>query len=206
MFHRDAGVPGIVAALRCTLALAAVGLNHHDCAGLFAFAQKLEVLSKPKSGPSQILPVARQLAQLAARPPGDRTDLPVSLRRLASLNLRRGLVVLISDFFDPGGPAALHEALRALRHRVVVIQLVRAADATPKIGGDVRLTDCESGEATDLTITPRVLARYQAAYKTFNNELSRVARARRAHHVRIDVEADLIVQLAPLFEPGAVSV
>lgn len=202
MFLADSGPPSLVAALRCTLALATVGLNHHDAAGLFAFADRLQVIFRPRSGQVQILPFARQLARLAAAGPGDGTRLVASLHRLAALNLRRGLLVIVSDFFDPEGVEALRTALRPVRHRLLLIQLVRRTDAEPVVTGDVRLTDCETGDATDLTITPRVLERYRAAYTQFNAALAALARQRQAPLLRIDIEGDLIAQLAPLFQAG----
>lgn len=199
LFLRDSGPPSIIAAMRCTLAIATVALNHHDRAGLFAFADNLEVVSRPKSGHSQIMPFARQLARLAERGPKNATRLVASLRRLAGLNLRRGLLVVVSDFFDPDGAAAVREALRPIRHRLLLVQLVRRSDADPKIDGDVRLTDCETGEAADLTITPRVFSRYKAAYQEFNDTLAAAAQNRRAILLKVDVEADPIEQLGPLF-------
>jgi uncharacterized protein (DUF58 family) len=202
MFHRDSGPPSVVTALRSTLALAAVGLNHHDAAGLFPFSDRLEVRFKPRSGHAQIMMFARSLAQLAEASGRSQTRLVTSLERLASLNLRRGLLVIVSDFFDPGGTEALREALRPIRHRLLFVQLVRRSDAEPTLQGDVRLTDCESGEAADLTITPKVLARYRAAYAKFNEELAEIARRRHAHLLKIDVEGDLIEQLSQLFNQG----
>ncbi len=201
-FHSDSGPPSVVVALRSALALATVGLNHHDSAGLFAFSDRLQVIFKPKSGQAQIMTFARHLARLAEPGPNPGTRLGSTLERLASLNLRRGLLVIISDFFDPGGIEALREALRPIRHRLLFVQLVRRSDADPTIQGDVRLTDCESGEAADLTITPHILARYRAAYAKFNEDLAAVARHRRAHLLKIDVEGDLIAQLSQIFVDG----
>ena len=202
MFLDQAGPPSIIAALRSTRALATVGLNHHDSAGLFTFSDRLEVIFKPKAGQAQIMTFARHLARLAEPGPRDQTHLVTALQRFASLNLRRGLLVLVSDFFDPRGAAALAEALRPIRHRVLLLQLVRPSDADPTVQGDVRLTDCETGEASDLTITPKVLARYRAAYAQFNDALADLARRRQAPLVKIDVEGDIVKQLSLLFADG----
>jgi hypothetical protein len=112
------------------------------------------------------------------------------------------LLIVISDFFDPRGLDAVREALQAVRHRLVLVQLVRASDANPELQGDVRLTDCESGDVADLTLTPRVLERYKAAYSAFNDGLVEIARQRHARLLRIQVEGDLIDQLSRLFEHG----
>lgn len=206
LFFDEAGAPAIIAGLRCTLALAAIGLSHHDAAGLFPFADELQVVSKPKSGSGQVMFFAQQLARLAAAGPRPSTRLGPSLHRFAHLNLRRGLLVIVSDFFDPAGVEALREALRPIRHRLLFIQLTRPSDAAPVLQGDVRLTDCESGEAVDLTLTPRVLERYRAAYGKFNDDLAALARSRGAQLLKIDVEGDLVAQLSRLFADGGLLV
>lgn len=205
MFHDGDGPPAIITALRCALALAAAGLCHHDSAALLPFSSRLEVAFQPGGGRARLLPFARRLAALAAAAGGAPTSLGPSLTTAARMNLRRGLLVVISDFFDPGGAAALAAALRPLRHRVLLVQVTRPADAAPAVTGDVRLTDCETGDAADLTVTPGVLARYRAAYLRFNDELAAVARARRAGLLRVDAGAALLPQLARLLGPGGIT-
>ncbi|MFO1448803.1 MAG: DUF58 domain-containing protein [Opitutaceae bacterium] len=202
LFLPQGGPPAIIAALRSTLAFATVGLNHHDSAGLFTLSDQLEVIFKPRAGHAQIMTFARHLARVAEAGGRGQTRLAESLQRLALLNLRKGLLIVISDFFDPRGLDAVREALQAVRHRLVLVQLVRASDANPELQGDVRLTDCESGEVADLTLTPRVLERYKAAYSAFNDGMVEIARQRHARLLRINVEGDLIDQLSSLFEHG----
>jgi hypothetical protein len=148
------------------------------------------------------MPLARQLARLAEAGPRSQTRLEASLKRFASLNLRRGLLVIVSDFFDPGGIEAIRNALRPIRHRLLFVQLVRRSDADPTVSGDVRLTDCETGEAADLTVTQHLLSRYRAAYAAFNEGLEEIARQRQAAVLKIDVEGDLVEELSRLFEDG----
>jgi uncharacterized protein (DUF58 family) len=198
--------PRALTALRCTLALATISLNHHDSAGLFPFAEEMEVRFKSKSGTTATMSFAESLARLTPPDGHGQTNLAASIRRLASMNLRRGLLVIISDFFDPGGLDALRDALRPVRHRLLFIQLVRPTDAEPDLDGDVRLRDCETGDLADVTITPHVLTRYREAYERFNNELTALVRQQHGQLLRLDVEDDLIKQLFTLFESGSLRV
>lgn len=198
--------PRAVAGLRATLALAAIGLNHHDAAGLFPFADELRVVFKSKSGKANILPFARHLAALVDSPEARQTRLATSVQRLASLKLRPGLLVIVSDFYDPEGLVALRRAMRSVRHRLLLIQLVTKADAEPILQGDVRLRDCETGEVTDLTLTPHVLERYRAAYQAFCEELTALARGHRGTLLPLDAEADVLEQLTAAFASGALRV
>lgn len=198
--------PRIVAGLRATLALAAVGLDHHDSAGLFPFADKLQVVFKSKAGRASVMPFARHLAQLVETPAAQQTRLAAAVQKLSHMKLRPGLLVIVSDFFDPDGVEALDQALKSVRHKLLLIQLVRKSDADPTLQGDVRLKDCETGEVTDLTLTPDVIDRYRQAYAEFNQSLETLARRRRGRLLQIDVEGDLIAQLSTVFESGSLRV
>ena len=198
--------PRALTGLRCTLALATISLNHHDSAGLFPFAEQMEVRFKSMSGTTSTMTFAQHLARLT--PPDDhaRTNLAAAVRRLVSMNLRRGLLVVISDFFDPGGIEAVRDAFRGLRHRLLCIQLVRKSDAEPELEGDLRLRDCETGDVSDVTITPSVLSRYREAYEKFNRELTELVKRHRGGLLRVDVDGDLIKQLFTLFTAGSLRV
>lgn len=202
MFFAEDGPPAIVSGLRSALALAAIGLEHHDTAGLFPFGEQLQVVFRQKSGHTQVMSVARHLARLAENPSPHRTDLTAALHRFGHLGLRRGLLVVISDFFDPGGIAAIQRAFQPIRHRVLFVQLVRPSDANPVLTGELRLTDCESGTATDLTITPRVLERYRAAYREFDDGLGQLARRHGGQVLKVATDQPLIPQLSGLLQQG----
>jgi len=70
---------------------------------------------------------------------------------------RRGLVVLISDFYDPAGPGEALDLLRYGRFEIVAIQVSAPEEARPALRGDVTVRDVETGEERDVTISPRAL-------------------------------------------------
>lgn len=192
--------PRAVPGLQACLALAAVALGQHDSVGVFPFADDLTVLQRPTSGKNRVMELAHRLESVT---PGGETDLGTALRRFRGLGLREGLVVIVSDFFDPGGIEAVTEALSGFRHRLLLVQLVRSSDRDPSWArGDLRLVDCESGDAQDVSVTPQVLERYRAAYDRFAEGLADLARRRGAGLLALDVESDVIPQVADLFENG----
>ena len=203
MYHEP--VPRALAALRCTLALATISLSHHDATALFPFADQMEVRVKSLSGKASTMVFAQHLARLT---PADdaRTNIAASIQRMTGMNLRRGLLVIVSDFFDPGGLDAVRDALRSVKHRLLFVQLVRPSDAEPVIDGDVRLRDCETGDVTEITVTPHVLSRYRDAYAAFNASLVELVKYYHGGLLRLDVEADLVEQLNTLFANGGLSV
>jgi len=192
--------------LRCSLALGAIALGQHDSVGLFPFSDDVKVAMRPQSGSGRTMTLAKQLARLE---PGGGTDLAQSLKKFGAMNLRRGLVVVISDFFDPAGIEAVTKALGRVRHELVLVRLVRAGDSDPteagapgSIDGDLRLVDAESGETRDLSITPEALNAYRSAYTRFRDGLADFAQRRRAGLLELDVDGDIVEQLGSLFEGG----
>ncbi|MCB9831819.1 MAG: DUF58 domain-containing protein [Planctomycetes bacterium] len=197
MFQGEA--PRGHAALKAAFAIAAIALQQHDRVGVFPFAEDLELGLRPTSGRGRQFRIAEVLA--AAEPRG-RTDLRQAMRRFTSFGLRQGLLVIISDFFDPAGIEAVAEALRGLRHRLLLVQLFRKADLAPSLSGDLRVTDCETGEAYDISATREVVAAYRQAYERFQDGLLRAAQAKQAGFLRLDVDENLVEQLAAVLAEG----
>jgi len=195
--------PRAAAGLRTTLALASISLNHHDSAGLFPFSDDTTILAPPQSGPSRVMHFADRLAGVE---PGGTTDLAASIRRFNSFNLRRGLLAVVSDFFDPAGVDAIIGALKTVRHRLLLVQLTRRSDRDPVATGDIRVIDCESRAAEDVSVSPALLARYRDAYDAFQSKLTEFARKRGAGLIRLDVDQAIVPQLATLFETGSYEV
>ena len=158
------------------------------------------------SGKGRLMELASRMATGISPPEGrSGTDLRQALKRFRALGLREGLVVVVSDFFDPAGLEAATEALGGLRHRLLLVQLVRAADRDPigaYGGGDLRLVDAESGEAHDVSLDAAALQRYQARYDAFAEGLAALARRRGAGLLALDADAPVVPQLATLFENG----
>ena len=121
------------------------------------------------------------------------------------MRLRSGLVVIISDFFDPAGIESMVSALKKVRHKLLLVQLVRPSDRDPQLQGDIRLRDCESGLDQDITVTPQVLNRYREAYDQFASGLTDFAQKRRIGLVQLNVEEPVVEQIATVFEGGRYS-
>lgn len=192
--------PRALSALRTALALSAVSLGQHDRIGVFPFADQLSVLVRPTGGKSRILGLAQRLCEVT---PGGGTDFATSLQQFEGLALREGLCCVISDFFDARGLAAVTGALSRLRHRLLLVQLVRQSDRAPQLHGDLRLRDCESRASADVSVTPQLLQRYRAAYDAFSEGLKSFALAQGAGMLSVDVDSELLPQLETLFASGA---
>ena len=81
--------------------------------------------------------------------------------------------------------------------------MVRPEDAEPSIRGEVRLVDAETAETQDVHISAGAVNRYKEAYRQFNQSLADFAGQSGAGLIRLDVEADVVPQLATLLESKA---
>ena len=195
--------PRIRPCLRATMALTAIALGQHDRVGIFPFSSEMQVLVCPRSGFSSLPGFANRVDGLQ---PGGTTDFGQSLSRFSGLRLRRGLAVVVSDFFDPGGLPTVVEALKKVPHHLLLVQLVRPSDSNPELQGDLRLRDCESGESHDITIDAQVLQRYRQAYQEFQDGLTEFAQRRNIGLLRLNAEQEVVPQLATLFENGRLEI
>ena len=199
MYFDDAS--RIVAGLRSALALASISLSQHDSVGIYSFTDRLTTLAKSRTGKHNLLPIARLLAELHE---GTTTNLSTSFRSLSQQKLRQGLLIVISDFFDEEVIDNLTQELRNLRHRVILVQLVKNEDTEPTmvddLQGDVQLLDCETNVGLDLSIDPALLNRYRSAYREFTQKLTRSAASSNAGLLVVNAEEDILTQLGSLFQ------
>ncbi len=195
--------PRAVAGLRCALALAAVALGQHDTVGYYPFGADMTIGMRQQSGKGRWMRFAEVMAKTEAQ---GSTDFVRSLKRFGALRQRQGLAVVISDFFDPQGAERVVEALKTLRHKVLLVQLVRESDRDPQLQGDLQLLDCETGQVEDVSVTPALLDQYRASYDRFQEKLTSFVRQRNAGLLRLDVDQPVVPQLATLFETGSLRV
>ena len=93
-----------------------------------------------------------------------RSSLLSSAQDFVEQSRRRGLVVLISDLFDPDG---FQSGISFLQHQgfeVSVIQVYDESDRNPGLLGDVELTDVETSEVRPMTISESQLRAIHAKH------------------------------------------
>jgi len=146
-------------ALQVGAALAYVGLANLDRVALYPIGETLSAGLPPARGKAHILPLLRFAAGVV---PGGRTNLAAAVKTFLRRHRRgrRGLVILISDFYDPAGYREALNLLRYDRFEVVVIQVSAPEEAHPALRGDVTIRDVETGEERELTIAPAVVDAY----------------------------------------------
>jgi uncharacterized protein (DUF58 family) len=93
-----------------------------------------------------------------------------SLHRFARIDVPRGLALLITDGLDASFPDALRQlAMRG--HELILLHILSDAEWSPTLEGDLKLLDCESDEAVEITATASVLREYRRNLENFCAQL-----------------------------------
>lgn len=148
--------PKLDLAMQVGAALAYVGLANLDRVSIYPIGETLLDGMAPARGKARILPMLRFLEGVQ---PAGRTALApaVSAFLRRHRRRRRGLVILISDFYDPAGYREALDLLRYDRFEIIVIQVSAPDEAHPTLRGDVTIRDVETGEERELTVSPAAL-------------------------------------------------
>lgn len=153
--------------------LAAAAVQNGDRAGVLLVSDRIELEVRPEGGPRHL---ARIVRGLVATPAVSRkTDLGAALRRLGRSN-RRAMVVVLSDFLEPGAASSWRAISR--RNEVVALRLVEPREeALPRAGliaveeaetGARRVIDSSSGRVRDAYA--RAASARRAAFRSWCGE------------------------------------
>jgi uncharacterized protein (DUF58 family) len=133
------------------LASALVYLAHlqRDSAGLIAFHDDVTNFIRPSARQGQLMRLLHGIdnAQL-----GKRTDFAKPFFELQQFLRRRGVTVLISDFFE--NPEKIVQTVAPLRFRgneVILFHILDPKEVDPKLGEPALLVDMETDEAIEVT-------------------------------------------------------
>jgi len=136
----------------------------------------------PARGRGQVLPLLEFLGRLR---PGGQTSLNDGLAAYALRAREAGLAVLLSDLMDPAGYERGLKALLERRFDVHVIHVLAADEVSPAFGGDLRLTDAETGEVRDLTLDGEAQRAYAQRLRDFLERAEQFCRASEIAYYRV---------------------
>jgi uncharacterized protein (DUF58 family) len=156
--------PKIDYAKRVAAALGYIGLKNLDRVGATAFSSQALLPMEMGRGRKQILALFSFLAELSCR---GETDLEGAVQFFSSLFPRTGLVVLLSDLFDPDGWRAGLEALVRKGYQLLVIHILDAQEISVAPRGDVSLFDVESERERRLFLDDELVERFDAELQDY---------------------------------------
>ncbi len=180
-------------------ALSYIGLANLDRVSVVPFSSDIATRLPSSRGRGQIWKVFRFLEQEFD---GSATDLRNALHRFVAQTRRRGLVVLVSDFYDPAGFVDGINLLRYHRFEPLVVQVFDEDELNPRLKGDVELTDCETGARVRVTVTPKLLERYREAHLRMMDELADYCRTKDLLYFRAPVQLPFDELVLRVFRAG----
>ena len=186
-------------ALRLAAAMAYIALAHLDRAQIATFGEAMGPRLRPARGKAQIFRVLSFLRSVEA---GGETRFGDAMRAFVHQSPRPGPVVILSDLFAQDGHESGIERLLHHGFEPLVVHLVDPTDARPGLIGDVELVDCETGLTREVTVTPSLQARFEAAYAAWRGELKDFCRKRRVAYHAADMGAPFDETMMELLRSG----
>lgn len=189
----DYGDPNkLLHAKRVAAALAYIGLTNHDRVSLYAFAGGV---THELAGARGRLYTSRVLEFLQHVEPAQVGSLAQACKQYAIRHPQRGIVIVLSDFFDKGG---YETGLRYLLSRdldIYAIQTLCPQEVDPDIRGDLQLTDVEDADTAEITVSRALIRRYKHNLEQYCTRLKEYCTKRGIAYLftTTDVDFDQIV-------------
>ena len=155
-------------AKRVAAALAYIGLCNYDRVSLYAFSDYLQYEMNGMRGRRM---TAQMLNFLQAIEFEGGSNLANTCKHYSIRHPQRGIVILLSDFFDKDGYEA---GLRYLLGRdldIYVIQILSPDELEPTISGDLKLRDIEDDDLAEVTVSRALINRYKQNLQAYCRSL-----------------------------------
>lgn len=137
---------------------------------------------RPVRGASGIARVLHDVARLA---PEGASSVARAIDAAAEQHTS-GMLVVVSDFFDPQDVSGALKRAKAIGHDLALLQVLAPEEVSPTLEGDFRLVDAETGAAVELTVDGPALRAYLQRLSQLTSELASVARKLGASYVRLE--------------------
>lgn len=151
----------------------AAGLSYmmnkqQDAVSLTLYDEQIKKYIPPKSSKGNLQEILKSLATI---PSSEKTNTAACLNRITEKIKRRGLVIIISDFFDD-----INSILTSLKHfryqknEVIIFQILDPLELSFSFGRDAVFKDLEKGD--EMTTQPfQIQKAYQDAIKEFSGKI-----------------------------------
>ena len=192
-------LPKLIYAKRVAAALAYIGLSNLDRIGITAFNTTDMNRLPTERGKGKIFKVLNFLDQINGT---GETDMEHAFRNFVHMTKRRGLVVVISDLFDPKGFTAGLNMLKFQKHDLFVIHIIDETEAEPNLLGDYHLVDVETDQLRPVTINENHIKRYKALFNKYCDDLDRYCTQREISLVRTMTKAPFEELILRIFRMG----
>jgi uncharacterized protein (DUF58 family) len=122
---------------------------------------------RPSSDSSKTATAKKGTVPLGPATDGGPSALAEGVKNFCIRNPGKGILILISDLMDKQGYESALRYLVAREMDVYVVQVLSAEEIDPEIKGDLRLVDCEDGDAAEITVSAPLIAKYRRILAAF---------------------------------------
>lgn len=147
----------------------------YDSVNVQVFGESVTARLPTLRGKGSVHRLVDFLSQTALTPKG---DLASVFMKPASLPTRPGQAWVFSDFLFATGVEESIQALLAARQEVRIVQVLSPEEWDPRLSGDLRLIDIETGEGKEVALTAGVLASYRETVRRYTGSLEAFCRER----------------------------
>lgn len=173
--------PKIDYAKKVAAALGYIGLKNLDRIGGASFSSALQAPLALARGRKQILRLFSFLGSLSC---SGETNLRAATHSFTHFFPHPGLVVIVSDLFDPAGWRTSLEELAIRKYQLLVIHILEPQELNPKPWGDVALNDVESGRERRVFLDADLVRRFEEELASYFREIEAVCGAHRIDYLR----------------------
>jgi uncharacterized protein (DUF58 family) len=167
-----AGESKFLYAQRLAATFAYLALLHLDTVTVVPFAERLSKPLVASGGRDRLWPVLQFLGEHSC---AGGTNLFGAAKEFMGNFTSRGIVIVISDFFDEQGCERAVEMLRSAGHDFVLVQVHSAQEQRPSAAGELILEDAETGAQRTVDCSPESTALYERRFLEFSARLRRLA-------------------------------
>lgn len=179
---------GLTAA-RLAAVFAYVALHNYDRVAVAGWGDAIDSFLPVQMGKGAIPRVWQFIADVMESPSAA-TDAS-SLRQYGRYSRARGLAVVLSDLLSDSDWRSGLQSLRASGQEVTVIQILAREELTPDLRGDWKLRDVENGREVEITVSSRLLKRYEQELAAHTDDIRGFCMRQGIDYIQIPSDAPI---------------
>jgi uncharacterized protein (DUF58 family) len=180
--------PKLDTARRLAAAVGYMTLARSERAQLFVAGAGLVRESAPVRGRGGLPALFRSLEGVEAR---GGTDLGRAIDAVVAKSARPGLLLIVSDFLDPGPVTTALGRARKAGHDVALAHVVAPDELEPSFEGDCALEDAETSAVVEVTMDEAAIEAYVLRFAGLCEQLRAFAKKHGASYVRARTDEPL---------------
>src|SRR3984885_12213582 len=140
-------------------ALAYIGLVNYNRVTIAAMSDTVVADTGALRGRTK---VAQMIDFVSKLKPDGTSDLAAACKRFAMANRRKGVCVVLSDFFDKSGYENALRYVAGGNYDLFCVQTLSPQEIEPDLTGDLKLKDIEDDDEAEVSITQPLIKQYKA--------------------------------------------